>query len=452
MSKVGLIIRREYLTRVKKRSFIIMTFLGPLLFAAIIFGGVYMILNDSTTHDVLVVDQNGILTRYSEGTRQLESRFANTFVDSDQIIYHFSKEDIDDDMFKSSAYSLKVVIDEAQLNSGAGTPFTYKTLPSLTVKERIKSELEKGIEQFRVQENLKLDWAVYKSMKVNLKFVEIDVENAGQASLDQNKAVVGFMFSVIIYFFIFMYGVQVMRGVIEEKTNRIVEVIISSVKPFQLMMGKIIGIGLVGLTQFLMWVVLSSVVFTIASFTLIGDAMPTPAMVDGNAMMPMDDASMQVAQLMENEMFLTFISIDWPTLILLFIFYFIGGFLLYGALFAAIGSAVDAETDTQQFMLPVSLPLIFGFLAAEMLLQNPESPIGTVFELIPLTAPVVMMIRSAMGFAGADWLILIASMIILILTFLLFVWAAGRIYRIGILMYGKKASYKELWKWIFEKA
>ncbi|MFT4678523.1 MAG: ABC-2 type transport system permease protein [Flavobacteriales bacterium] len=451
MSKIGLIIKREYSTRVTKKSFIIMTFLAPLIFAAVIFGGVWFILNDTTHHDVLVVDQNGILTRYSEGTGHLESRFANTFKDSENLVYHFTKDDISDEVFKESVYTLKIVIDDAQLNSGSGTPLTYKKIPSLTVKETIKYEIENAIEQFRVQDNLKLDWATYKSMKVSVSFVEMDVEQGGRESLDQYKAVVGFGFSVMIYFFIFLYGVQVMRGVIEEKTNRIVEVIISSVKPFQLMMGKIVGIGLVGLTQFLMWVVLCSIVMFIGSFIMLGDLSDPALLVDAGAVISTSELSDTQVMIANNDFAVALLSINWPLLISLFIFFFIGGFLLYGAMFAAIGSAVDAETDTQQFMLPVSLPLIFGFIVAEMLVQNPDSSLGVIFELVPFTSPIVMMIRSAMGFSGIEWLVLFSSMAILILTFLLFVWIAGRIYRIGILMYGKKASYKEIWKWIIAK-
>jgi ABC-2 type transport system permease protein len=452
MSKIGLIIKREYSTRVKKKSFIVMTFLAPLIFAAVIFGGVWFIVNDTTNHDVLVVDQNGILTRHSEGTGHLESRFANTFRDSDNLIYHFTKNDIADEVFKEGPYTLKIVIDDAQLNSGSGTPLTYKKIPSLRVKENIKSELENAIEQFRVQDNLMLDWATYKSMKVSVSFVEMDVEKGGHESLDQYKAIVGFGFSVMIYFFIFLYGVQVMRGVIEEKTNRIVEVIISSVKPFQLMMGKIVGIGLVGLTQFLMWVVLCSLVMFIGGLVMFGNMSDPALLVDAGSVVSTSELSDAQAMLLENDFAVAFLSINWPLLITLFIFFFIGGFLLYGAMFAAIGSAVDAETDTQQFMLPVSLPLIFGFIVAEMLLQNPDSPVGVIFELVPFTSPIVMMIRSAMGFAGVEWLVLFGSMTILILTFLFFVWMAGRIYRIGILMYGKKASYKEIWKWIVTKS
>jgi ABC-2 type transport system permease protein len=184
---------------------------------------------------------------------------------------------------------------------------------------------------------------------------------------------------------------------------------------------------------------------------MLGDLSDPALLVDAGAVISTSELSDTQVMIANNDFAVALLSINWPLLISLFIFFFIGGFLLYGAMFAAIGSAVDAETDTQQFMLPVSLPLIFGFIVAEMLVQNPDSSLGVIFELVPFTSPIVMMIRSAMGFSGIEWLVLFSSMAILILTFLLFVWIAGRIYRIGILMYGKKASYKEIWKWIIAK-
>jgi ABC-2 type transport system permease protein len=238
-----------------------------------------------------------------------------------------------------------------------------------------------------------------------------------------------------------------MRGVIEEKTNRIIEVIVSSVKPFQLMMGKVIGIGLVGLTQFLMWVVLSSIVASVGLWVF-SENIASGANVVENAQVLKTGMDSEVLrnELMNNQAINWFFQINWPLMISLFLFYFIGGYFLYASLFAAIGAAVDSETDTQQFMLPVSLPLVFGYIVSAMLIDNPDSPAGNFFAIFPLTSPVVMMVKATM--TSTSWWMIVISMLVLIITFIAFIALAGRIYRVGILMYGKKATYKELWKWI----
>jgi ABC-2 type transport system permease protein len=238
-----------------------------------------------------------------------------------------------------------------------------------------------------------------------------------------------------------------MRGVLEEKTNRIVEVMVSSVKPFQLMMGKVVGIGLVGLTQFLIWVILSAVLATFGlnyfeSHLVNGAAVLENGAVVGNGM---NQAAM-AQSLMNNEAINWIFLINWPLMVGMFIFFFIGGFLLYASLFAAIGAAVDSDSDTQQFMLPVTLPLVFSYIVSAMLITNPESPIGNFFSIFPLTSPITIMVKTAIGNISV-WH-LISAMAALVVAFLFFIWLGGKIYRVGILSYGKKVSYKDLWKWI----
>ncbi len=450
MNKILLIIKREYFTRVKKKSFIIMTILGPLLMAGMMIGAVMIGMSETTNHDVLVIDYNGVLSQKIPSGERLVSRFPRRFEDSDRMRYHFTREDMSNDEFTNSHYTLMIKLDDQTLNDGKST-LTYKKLPSLSVKESIKSEVQSALEEWRVLEDLNLKYEDYKRMKVKISFLEIDIDNIGEASTKQEQAIVGFIFAIIIYMFIFIYGVQVMKGVIEEKTNRIVEVLISSVKPFQLMMGKIIGIGMVGLTQFLIWVILSMVFVSIGQGILFSMIDSPAAMMEAQQSMT-TGGSQEVMDLVNSEVYKVLANIPWTLLIFTFIFFFLGGFLLYGSLFAAIGSAVDSETDTQQFMLPVSLPLIFGFVVTEFMLQNPEGDIGFWFSLIPFTSPIVIMVKTAMGYeAGTIWQLFL-SMFILIVTFVFIVWMAGKIYRTGILMYGKKASYKELWKWLFYKA
>jgi ABC-2 type transport system permease protein len=264
---------------------------------------------------------------------------------------------------------------------------------------------------------------------------------------------VGFAGGIAIYMFIFLYGVQVMRGVIEEKTNRIVEVIISSVKPFQLMMGKILGIALVGLTQFMLWIVLTFLISSTITTYIAKEKMDAKNVAmslntqQANGIDKLSDTKEMEKSAMESIMS-NMDSINFPLVLTCFVIYFLGGYLLYSALFAAIGAAVDNETETQQFMLPVTIPLILSFVVAQSVITNPESQLSFWFSIIPLTSPVVMMVRVAFGVP--TWQ-LILSISLLILGFIGTTWLAARIYRTGILLYGKKVNYKELSKWLFYK-
>jgi ABC-2 type transport system permease protein len=255
---------------------------------------------------------------------------------------------------------------------------------------------------------------------------------------------------------VFIFGAQVMRGVIEEKVSRVVEVIISSVKPIQLMLGKIVGIALVGLTQFLIWVILTLGIVTVAKTVIL----PKLSANQITQNMPKDLMSNNVPQIAANNdlqgassnlspeftrIFSSALNQPWGLIILSFIFYFITGYLLYASVFAAIGSAVDNETETQQFMLPVTIPILLGLFVAMGTMQNPESSISFWFSMIPLTAPIVMMAR--IPFGVPYWQLAI-SMVLMIITFMGFVWMAAKVYRTGILMYGKKSSWKEMWKWL----
>jgi len=290
---------------------------------------------------------------------------------------------------------------------------------------------------------------------INLTSIKLDESGGEEKSYAEVAMGVGFISALIIYFFIFMFGSQVMRGVIEEKTSRIVEVIVSSVRPFQLMMGKILGIALVGLTQILLWVVLTFGIYTaFAGFysdTLDMKAQQERIMTQQNSMTSVLGAQQQEAENTEainpqvNKVFDIINSINFGVIIGSFLFFFLGGYLMYSALFAAIGSAVDNETDTQQFMLPITAPLILAIIVAQFVIQNPEGPLAFWFSIIPLTSPVIMMIRIPFGVPTFD---MILSMTLLIAAFIATTWLAGKIYRTGILMYGKKVDYREIWKWI----
>jgi ABC-2 type transport system permease protein len=317
--------------------------------------------------------------------------------------------------------------------------------PGLEVVGGIESTIEKEINDQKYIE-AGIDPDKLAAIRTEVTVGTRDMED--QETSTPLASGLGFAGGFLIYMFIFIYGAMVMRGVLEEKTSRIVEVIISSVKPFQLMMGKIIGVALVGLTQFLLWVVLTMAIFTAVGSSLSGDR-PDREIVQSVVQSGQLNGSEQLQQ-MQNEDTFSKVSdmiatVNLPLMIGMFIFYFLGGYLLYSALFAAIGAAVDAETDVQQFMLPITLPLVISYVAAINVLNNPQGTIAFWFSLIPFTSPIVMMVRIPFG---VPWHEVVLSMLFLIGGFIFTTWLAGKIYRVGILMYGKKTSYKELWKWI----
>lgn len=437
MGKIGLIIQREYTTRVKKKSFIIMTFLGPLLMVGLICGAVLLGLSENGDHEVLVVDKTP--------AKIFEGRFKNL----EGVKFHYSNKDMSNKEFEKSPYSLLLFLNDKTVEMDAGELF-YKDDVGMITQSKIQHEIEGILEAYKLKiKNISKE--EYESINTEFNLVAKDINRGTDDSYRQKVAMVGFGFAIVIYFFIFIYGIQVMRGVMEEKTNRIVEVLVSSVKPFELMMGKIIGIGLVALTQFLLWVVLTTTLSTFMTSVVLKDDVAGKN-VSEQQMTPEVQKTLKakVGQQSDflNELIELKERINLPVMLSMFAFYFIGGFLVYASLFAAIGAAVDSDTDAQQFMLPITIPLIFGFIVAEMSMINPGGSAAMWFSIFPLTSPVVMMVRVAQGIAETNLMELIASMGILVVFFILCVWLAAKIYRTGILMYGKKVNYKELWKWL----
>ena len=320
----------------------------------------------------------------------------------------------------------------------------------IDLKSNISRALEREIERQKlIAENIDAD--ILHRIKTDIKVRTSIINEQGEAeeSFTELSMGLGFIAGFLIYMFIFIYGTQVMRSVIEEKTSRIVEVIISSVKPFQLMMGKIVGVALVGLTQFLLWIVLTSMIVLIAqqflpkSVFTSQDQQVTEIMNSQNLNSPesIDLESKEVGDIFSSLLK----SIDIGKLLISFLFFFLAGYLLYASLFAAVGSAVDNETDTQQFMLPITIPLIFALIMVQAIIRNPEGAISFWLSIIPFTSPIIMMVRIPFG---VDIWEIILSIVLLIATFIGTTWIAGKIYKTGILMYGKKVTYKELWKWL----
>ena len=391
-----------------------MTILGPILMAALLIVPIYLADENQ---------ENRIIALNEDANYNLE----------DSEFIHFttiptSEAELLKTDFNESPFYALLYID--------GENFTLYSNQQISLS--VSKSIERQLEQLIEHEKLKLlgiDLQILEDASTEINITTKIISEDGNTSNSQAEASmgIGFLSGILIYMFIFMYGTMVMRGVIEEKTSRIVEVIISSVKPFQLMMGKILGVALVGLTQFVLWILLTIIISTVAEL----------AFLDANVMateMNSSDKSVILAQVAE----LTG-GINLVQIFLAFIFYFLAGYLMYSALFAAVGSAVDAEADTQQFVLPITIPLILSFVLITPIMENPDGTLAFWMSMIPFTSPVIMMVRLPFGVANWE---LALSIGILITSFIATTWLAGRIYRTGILMYGKKATYREIWKWL----
>ena len=420
MNKTFLIIKREFLVRVKKKSFIIMTLLAPILMASLII--VPVLVTDSGQQKRLI------------GIYENTTSFAKEIEDSENI--HFTVfDDMQMDEFikdpeGSNYYALLKIENDS-----------YSIYSNQQVGLNLRKSIEKQLEQISERNKLKqaginLDIIEQAKTNINIETKIITSEGNTTSSSTEASIGIGFITGILIYMFIFMYGTMVMRGVIEEKTNRIVEIIISSVKPFQLMIGKILGVALVGLTQFILWIVLTIIISSIAEIIFFDTTEITNNLDSVDQSVILNEFTRLTGGI---NLMLIFVS---------FLFYFLFGYLMYSALFAAVGSAVDAEADTQQFMLPITIPLIFSFILIQPVMDNPDGVLAFWLSVIPLTSPIIMMAR--LPFGVESWQLII-SMILLILGFIFTTFIAGKIYRTGILMYGKKISYKELWKWLTYK-
>lgn len=421
-----------------------MTFLGPMLIGGMYAIAIWLAVNGDELNkkkNVLVIDETEQFSGHFKESNSLSFEFVNTSLEE-------TKKSIegDEDSYVLYIPNLTKDISGVQLYSTKQA--------SISVVSYIEKEIESELKDKKLVEN-GISRDILKSLDLDVSLKTIRITDKGEESGSAGASYgVGMLASILIYLFIFLYGVQVMRGVIEEKNNRIVEVIISSVKPFQLMMGKIIGIAMVGLTQFVLWVVLTMSISGLVTQKLskqLDTQMEQSGAIAPSKMSPMGATSQMqqteeasgndVAQIMD-----AINTINFPLLIGAFLFYFLCGYLLYAALFAAIGSAVDNESETQQFMFPVTIPLIFSFvLASSSVVNNPDGPIAFWLSMIPLTSPIIMMVR--IPFGVPVWQ-LVLSMSLLILGFIGTVWIAAKIYRTGILMYGKKVTFKEMFKWL----
>ena len=433
MNKIGLIIKREYLRRVSKKSFILLTLLTPFLFAALVFVPLWLsTIKGDEVRNVAIIDTTGKYASLFENNESFH------FIHSDKTLDEYRQGE------DKEVFAFLSITDDLLNNPKAATLYSEKQVPaelSRLVNQTLSKQLEsEKLASFNIP-NLK---EIIRESKINfnvqtIKWSEDGKESASSATV---ASIIGMVFTFIIYMFIMMYGAMVMQGVMEEKTNRIIEVMSSSVRPFDLMMGKIIGIGFVGLTQVFLWGIITTILVSVGGFMFSGgvdvaslQAGPQMGMMDANAL----------ASSSGNEIMGIINSINIAEIGISFIIYFIGGYMLYASIFAAIGSAVDSQEDTQQFMAPVTIFMIFALYAGIYSMENPDGPLAFWCSMVPFTSPIVMMVR--IPFEIPLWEKLL-SVSLLYASAIGIVWLSAKIYRVGILMYGKKPSIKEMVKWI----
>lgn len=421
MKQLWLIIKREYITKIRNKSFIIMTFISPLIILILgILIGYLTDINNNSQKNIIVFDESFVFFKTFKNTKNINYQYTN----------QGNIEDIKAQAFQKHIYGVLYIpknIQEIQF-------FSDET-PSINFVENLTNQLENAVFYQNLQnQNISLESIISAKEKINIDLQNFSGEKSSKLA-NWLKLIFGGASGYLLMMFIVVYGNMIMRSVIEEKTSRIIEIIVSSVKPIQLMLGKIIGTSLVGITQFILWLVIGGclMVFLTNVFGVTPSNTISPAEIQQNG------------QIMQ-EILLEFFKFPIMKLVGCFFIYFIGGYLLYSSMYATIGSAVDNETDTQQFIFPVLMPLMLAiYVGFFTVIEDPHGSISVLFSYIPLTSPVVMLMRIPFG---VSWWEILISVTLLYLTFFIILWFAAKIYRVGILMYGKKASYKELIKWL----
>ncbi len=442
LHKTGIVISREYLNKVKKKSFLITTFLVPILFAAIcILPSLLMMNVKEKSQKVAVVDYSGIVMPYFENNEAAE--FTDCSGEDPAVLK---------DELKSRGFDVLVVV--SQLDSAKSVSIqTFSKKPTgVDFNSSLRVRANKAVEQYRIgtYQIAGLD-QIMKDVKADVKVNEFTLDESGNATVSESGIymIVSMILGMLIYMFIAMFGGSLMSSVIEEKSSRVVEVLVSSVKATELMFGKIIGIALVALTQFALWIILTLLLVLGASAIFgFGDMMNSADMMGMGANMGGVDMAAMAQNSEMSVIFTTLSHIPWGTLIISFFIFFILGYLLYASMYAAIGSAVENEADTQQLQLPVTIPLMLAFFIVFFAFKNPESAVVWWGSMIPFTSPIVMLARIPYGVPVWE---IIVSVALLFITFVVMAWASAKIYKAGILMFGKKSTWGDLWKWLKQK-
>jgi ABC-2 type transport system permease protein len=435
MNKIWLIIHREFLNRVHKKSFLVATILVPLIFPAIIALLVFVSKEsekNSRKEVIHYIDESGVFI--PDSSKYVYKNFTGSLEDAKKAF------------LASEDFGL-LYIPKFELSKPDGIMLYTKINPSLDDVGNLEGALAGRVKDLKMQ-RLNIDQKLLDSLKTNISIKTVKLSESGQEK-SSNSAIlfgIGMAGGILMYMFIFIYGAQIMQGIIEEKTSKVVEVIVSSVKPFQLMMGKIIGLASVGLLQFLIWIILMSTL----TFGVLGYFGIDPPQQQAMQQMSGEMAAQQ--DMMNSEFMNGFnevLQLPWMFIVSIFLFYFLGGYLIYGALFAAVGSAVDSPAEAQQFMFPITIPMLISYMSLFMfILKDPHGAVSVWLSIIPFTSPIAMMGR--IGFGVPTWQ-LVLSMVLLIGGFILTTWVAGRIYRVGILMSGTKVNYKILAKWFLQR-
>lgn len=450
LRNINTIISREYMTRVRKKSFLLTTFLVPILFAAIcILPSVIMFMAKDTGKHVGVVDQSGIVMPYLVDTE-----------DIDYTDYSTQSPDSVKASFKDLGLDALVVVSPIDHENRTVSVVSYSSKPmSMDMKETITAKVDNAVEDYRISlydmGDLK---AIMESIESDISIATYTLDESGEEKISSSEVymIISMLMSIIIYMFIAMFSGMVMQSVIEEKSSRVVEVLVSSVKATELMFGKIIGVACVALTQFFLWIVLTLIlVGGFSAFvgfdSIMGDPAQAEQMMQMSGMASMGGVSAEEMMAMTQEksemgaILTTLKEIDWLMMIVAFVIYFALGYLLYASLFAAIGSAVENEADTNQLQMPITVPLMLAFFIALYAFNAPDSPVVWWGSMIPLTSPIVMLARIPFGVPVWE---LGLSVALLVATFVACGWVSAKIYKIGILMFGKKTTFKDLWKWL----
>ncbi len=432
MNKIALIIQREYLLRVRKKSFLIMTILGPLLFGAVMVLPAWLAMQDGSENQVLVLDQSGI--------------FSGKFNSGKGLVFEYGKGEEQSEkkaLMEKSEHQFLLVISRPTGEEAPIVRLFGQSNPPLEVISAVERQVNDELRNLNLRK-AGIDPVLVEKIKPDVRIQTSVLSDEGEKAGGSLAAtIVGYGAGFLIYIFIFIYGSQIMMSVMEEKTGRVVELLVSSVKPFQLMMGKIVGVALVGLTQFLLWVVLSFAVSSAAGKLFLDKAPESVARqevrMDGQEEIEKKAGKKGLSVLTELK------NVNLFEIGICFLVYFLGGYLMYSALFAAVGSAVESQQEAQQFMLPVTIPIILSIMLAQFVIKDPNSNLSFWLSVFPLTSPIIMMVR--VPFEPPLWQILL-SMATLVAGFLGTVWLAGKIFRVGILMYGKKVTWTELAKWL----
>ena len=438
---IGAVIAREWRTRVVKRSFLIGTLLMPFLAVGVLAGTVLLTQATDTSNVVLVEDAPGLISRIDSASGQQVPRCPGCFPEREKLSYRFTREAPADSVWLKEGITVLVEYDAAVLQNHAGY-LVYDKSPGMTAKRNIERDLSKAMEHARVLGSTALDWQAYQRLKFDLKLIDREANDDG-ARMDgggeEIRGSIGFLFSALLFLVLAVYGGMILRSVVEEKSNRVVEVLVAAVRPEELLLGKVIGMGAVALTQLVAWTVLSTGAFTVFQFVF--DSGALGASIPGQGEVPTD----LLTAMAENELTAILLDINWALMAISTIGYFIGGYLLYGSIYAAVGGSVQSEQEGQGMVMAVLMPLMFAYIIGSGAMANPEMGALTWLSWFPLTSPVIMLVRVAVGVA---WWEVVLSWVLLMLSARLVLALAGRAYRYGVLHTGKTSGWTLLLQWV----